>query len=213
MAADSIAPAPWHLTGSGYILLYKFPRQFGIAHSPFGMYQRGFGSVMLVNYATSPVDAYHELLFIPGQVSYPGATGYSISTIYVSSRASVVGGQTNWGIPKALAEFEWQTAEAGGDRITVRREDEQFFEAELTPYGFSFPINAFLLPPVVQHRDGKTFITKLKSAGRGQLARVDQLKVTGDAFPGIDRFKPLVALKITAFEMTFPVPQIIPDQA
>lgn len=212
MDAVPVPRAPWHLTGSGYILLYKFPHQFGIANSRSGMYQGGFGSVMLVNYATSPVDAYHELLFIPGTVMYPGYTGYSISTIYVSSQASVIGGQTNWGIPKDLAEFDWQSSETGGDKIAVNHEGKSCFEAQFTPFGVSFPVNGFLLPPVVQHREGKTFVTKLQSSGKAQLARLQHLKVTGNAFPGIDRFKPLLALKITDFQMTFPVPRILSDR-
>ncbi|HEX2622961.1 MAG TPA: acetoacetate decarboxylase family protein, partial [Phototrophicaceae bacterium] len=198
--------APWNLTGNGYILLYKFPRNFGIAHSPFGIYKGGFGAIMLVDYQTTPVGPYRELLFIPGQVMYPGKTGYSISKIYVSSIESVIGGQTNWGIPKELAEFEWRSKSDQSDEIQVSREGKVFFEISLKVRDWHFPVNAALMPPVVQHREGKTFITRLKSTAQGQFASIKYLKQSGTRkdFPAINQFQPLTALKVTGFQMTFP---------
>jgi hypothetical protein len=207
-------PPPWSLTGDGYILLYRFPRGFASAHSPFGLYKGGFGAVMLVDYHTTPVGPYHELLFIPGQVAYPGTVGYSISQIVVSTMESVIGGQVNWGIPKGQADFNWVSSAAGGDQVAVCMPGENvpFFEFQARPVGLRFPVTSAILPPVVQYRDRKTFITRLQSRGQGQLVRLERLKVDGARFPAVDRFTPLVALKIQGFQMTFPVPKIIADR-
>jgi hypothetical protein len=207
-----IAPPPWNLTGNGYILLYKFPRAFGTANSPHGLYKGGFGSVMLVDYHSTNVGPYHELLFIPGCVAYPHRTGYSISKIYVSTMESVIGGQQNWGIPKEVAKFEWQPRPGKGDYIRVcpPESENPFFEIKLTPFGINFPVTSAILPPLAQFRDQKTYVTRLQSTAQGQLARIDDFKVTGADFPAIDRFKPIAVIKVTGFRMVFPIPVVIP---
>jgi hypothetical protein len=204
-------PAPWNLTGNGYILLYQLPRSFAAASSPYGIYKGGFGAVMLVDYRTSNVGPYRELLFIPGRVAYPEKTGYSISKIYVSTLPSVISGQVNWGIPKELASFEWRSTEAG-DRVQVCKEgnSQPFFEIEMKPFGLRFPMTAAVLPPLVQYRDHKTYITRLQSRAWGQLAKIKDLRVSSSAFPAIDRYKPLMAIKVSNFRMVFPVPEIMP---
>ncbi len=207
-----LVPAPWKLTGNGYVWLYRFPRQFGIAHSPFGLYAGGFGSVMLVDYHTTDVGPYRELLFIPGRVHYPGQTGYSISRIYVSTMDSVVNGQLNWGIPKEQADFTWETGADGGDYVRVSLAGEPFFEATLQPSGLAFPVTAAVLPPVVQYRDRQTFITRLQSSAQGRLAKSTALQVNPAHFPPVDHYRPLATLQVTGFNMVFPQPAIVPDQ-
>jgi hypothetical protein len=202
-------PAPWHLTGNGYVLVYRFPRDFAVANSPYGKTGGGFGAVMLVDYQTTPVGAYHELLFIPGVVEYPGANGYSISKIYVSSMPSVVGGQLNWGLPKELGEFEWQSQPDGGDRVTISQGGQPFAEFMLKPFGVRFPLTGALMPSLTQHRDGKTFITKLKSRALGQLAQLKDSRIHTDAFPNISAYRPIIAFRVIDFRMTFPVPEVI----
>src|SRR6187549_840298 len=118
------APAPWTLTGDGYIFVYKFSQDFVRSQGlipPFlqGAYRGGFGAVMLVDYHTSGVGAYRELLFIPGVFEVNGKNYYSITKIYVSTMASVVNGQENWGIPKEVADFDIQRLDDSSERITV----------------------------------------------------------------------------------------------
>jgi hypothetical protein len=93
-------PAPWHLTGKGYILLYKLQRSFIENHGmvpPFlqGKFSGGFGCIMLVDYATSDAGPYEELLFIPGKFHHEGKKLNTISKIYVSTIDSVVNGRRN----------------------------------------------------------------------------------------------------------------------
>ena len=70
-----IAPAPWNLTGDAYIMVYKFSKGFVQEYGFLADYQQdrflGYvGTVMLVDYKTSGVGPYRELLFIPGMFTF-----------------------------------------------------------------------------------------------------------------------------------------------
>ena len=87
------APAPWSLSGDGYMIFYKFTREF-VAQFGFvppeleGRFDGYLGSVMLVNYQSSPVGPYRELLFIPGKFKVENGLvtrPQSITKIYVNS--------------------------------------------------------------------------------------------------------------------------------
>ncbi len=81
---NEIACAPWKLTGNGYILLYRFTKAFVAEHGFLADFQKekfvsSWGAVMLVDYQSSPVGPYHELLFIPGLFSFNKKKVFSIS--------------------------------------------------------------------------------------------------------------------------------------
>jgi hypothetical protein len=200
------APPPWSLTGDGYILLYRWPRDFAAAHSPYGPLKGGLGVVMLVNYHTTNVGPYREALFVPGVVALPGQTGYSISKIYVTTQASVVNGQENWGIPKEQADFTSEMTAPGQERIRATRDGQTFLDATLRFGGPRFPVWAWLMPPVVQHWGGRTFVTKIRASGRAQFASLHHMDVDDALFPPVHQFRPLLAVKVAAFKLTFPVP-------
>ena len=74
------------------------------------------GGVYLSYYGTGSVLKYSELIAIAGFVSYAGKFGGWVSHIYVDNSDSVAGGREIWGLPKELAEFNWQD-----NRVTVRQ--------------------------------------------------------------------------------------------
>ena len=82
------APPPWKLKGNGYIFLYHFPKSFVKKFGFLSDYQANkfngdfVGTVMLVDYETSAVGPYHELLFVPGRLNYDKKKVFSISKIY-----------------------------------------------------------------------------------------------------------------------------------
>lgn len=109
------SPPPWKLQGAGFILNYwvtpRFIQQSAILHhspSPIGRMIQ----VMLVRYESSPVGAYDELLILDHPLISKRVLS-SIPKIYVSTLASVTHGQTLWGIPKELAQFEWRDTKLG----------------------------------------------------------------------------------------------------
>jgi hypothetical protein len=207
---DKISPAPWLLRGEGYMIFYRFSRQFveQQGHVPpelAGRFDGWLGSVMLVHYSESPVGPYRELLFMPGHFRTPQGQRYSITHIAVDSEASTRSGRANWGIPKLTRQFR---AEREGDteRIQVLAPDGQpYFDIRLRSGGLRFPVSTALIPiRLWQTEQGKTFLTDPKGSGTGQLARVLDVKVNPDLFPDICRIRPLLALRVTDFRMRFP---------
>ncbi|KAL3446440.1 hypothetical protein BJX65DRAFT_318884 [Aspergillus insuetus] len=66
--------------------------------------------VMIVRYQDTDVGPYDELILIPGRAVNPhtGKAELRISTIYVSTDASVWNGRRNWNIPKHRAVFDFK---------------------------------------------------------------------------------------------------------
>lgn len=147
-----IAPAPWTLHGDGLVLLAHFPEAFVREHGFLAKYQRDgyrgyIGAVMLVDYHTSGVGPYRELLFIPGLFNLAGQTTFSISKIYVSTRDSVWNGIENWGIPKELADFNLTTLPDGTRVFEVSQRGRLFFSARAKPWSVRFPVTTKLPRP------------------------------------------------------------------
>ncbi|MBD2340099.1 acetoacetate decarboxylase family protein [Calothrix sp. FACHB-156] len=74
-------------------------------------------SVYLSYYGSNSVLEYSELIVVPAVVSYQGKIGGWVSHIYVDHVDSVAGGREIWGLPKQLADFEWQAEKS----VTVRQ--------------------------------------------------------------------------------------------
>ncbi len=207
-----IAPPPWNLTGKAYIFLYKFSKNYVQENAFLQDYQKSrflgyFGTVMLVNYESSPVGPYKELLFIPGLFTFDWKKVYSISKIYVSTYESVYNGIENWGIPKELADFDWND-----DDIKVSVGNEEIFSVKLKSRFLKFPITTSLIPLTVVQKLRRDLITTKPSAkGNGQLAKVLSMKVNPKFFPDLSKQKPLLVTKVNSFEMMFNIPTIQKD--
>ena len=208
-----IAPAPWTLHGDGVVMIIHFPESFVREHGFLADFQqdgyRGYvGTVMLVDYHTSGVGPYRELLFIPGVFSMGGQTTFSISKIYVSSYDSVWNGIENWGIPKELADFNITTLPNGTRVYAVSRDGRSFFLAQVKPWSFSFPITTELLPSfrVMQERRGQRLLTHPQATGKGRLATLSQVEIDPAYFPDIRRGIILSTIAVENFTMTFPMP-------
>lgn len=206
-----IALPPWQLTGSGYILLYRFTKAFVAEHGFLADFQKekfvsGWGAVMLVDYQSSPVGPYHELLFIPGLFSFNKKKVFSISKIYVSTQSSVINGIENWGIPKELADFHWRKKQIS-DHIAISKDGVSFFEADFIKRRICFPISTTILPlTIVQAHKNRLMLTKPRSSGMAYLAKLQNIKVNGEFFPDLTKVKPLLVLHVENFKMEFPVP-------
>jgi hypothetical protein len=214
MTPEIKAPAPWSLTGEGYIFVYKFAKEFVRTQGfipPFleGRYWGGFGGVMLVDYHTSDVGGYRELLFIPGVFDFGGKNYYSITKIYVSTMASVFNGRANWGIPKELADFDIQRLDEQSERIRVSVNGVTFFDTTLIAEKLvRLPIDTGWLPmkqTLVQQGNDRLLLTTPSGRGVAQIATIVDLRADRGFFPDIAHLNPLTAVKVTNFGMTFPV--------
>jgi len=215
-------PAPWNLTGYGYMLLYAFKKDFSNEHSPGflkGNTTLGFGSVMLVNYEQSNCGPYGELLIIPGKYTHQTGTKKekinTISKIYVSSQSSVENGRKNWGIPKELASFNFQSISANEERVTIQTDvngtSTRLFEATFKSNRLAFPVNTALLPfPLLQHMEQQAFYTTFSGKGMGHFASMTDVCLDERLFPNILTHKPIAIIKIDPFNITFPKARIMP---
>jgi len=204
-------PAPWTLKGEGIVLLFHFKKDWVAQSGNLPEYLQhkfkgGFGYVMLVDYQKSPVGPYKELLFIPGKFGEEKLQ--SITTIFVDSEASTVNGRANWAIPKQTADFQWQK-EKGLDQVDVSLNGKQVFRASIRSGGIPFPMSTALLPiRLRQEFDDQVLFTQPEGKGWGKLARIQDLEVDPQLFPDIRGIKPLLALKVSPFTLTFPKPNI-----
>lgn len=221
-----VAPPPWTLTGNGIVLIAHFPEVFVRAQGFLAPYQqrayRGWvGAVMLVDYATSPVGPYQELLFIPGLFRFGDTTNFSISKIYVSTEESVWNGRRNWGIPKELADFSFVSNPDGSRTISVRCSGQLVMTLRAKAWGPRFPITTKLLPGfrVVQEpltanessweAGSGLLLTRPSAMASARLTSLSELLVDPALFPDLSQIKRVVALSVEKFSMTFPHPSCV----
>lgn len=207
-----IAPPPWTLCGKGVILLYRFQKEFieknGFLSDDLQKRFKGvIGSVILVDYNTSPVGAYQELLFIAGLFQFPQRKAFHISKIYVSTYESVWNGINNWGIPKELATFRWEKLANQWEYFSAIKEEVTFFNLELKPYGVPFYVNTAWLPfHFYQWRQNILLDTVPKAKGWAKLCKIRNLHVNPNYFPDITQQKLIGAIVVPRFTMVFPQP-------
>ncbi|KAF8191923.1 hypothetical protein K438DRAFT_2018121 [Mycena galopus ATCC 62051] len=156
-----VAPAPWSLgVSEGYIFVVAPPLSTAFLPPGWanpleapelrpGIILPDIGLILLVQYATTPVGPYDELIYIPGRWDYNLTdSGLRITQIYVSSNASVFNGRTNWNIPsdihaQHLAVFDFETSVDGSTTVTVSPPDDisnPHFKATLTPATGQIPL-------------------------------------------------------------------------
>jgi len=195
------------------VLFFRFSPEF-VSERGFvppaleGMFLGGFGMVMLVNYTGSPVGDYQELLFIPGKFACGRKSLYTVTKIYVSTLASAENGRANWGLPKELAQFDW-TDTGGVQSVRVTHDDQPVFEMQFRPGRLSFPFTTRLFSiPLQQPRDQQRLLTKPSAGGWANLAQIAQPQVNAALFPDISRARPVGAVYLSRFKMTFPAPKV-----
>ncbi len=167
--------------------------------------------MMIVDYKSSDVGPYGELLFIPGRFQVKNKKCYSISKIYVSTMESVLNGVINWGIPKEYANLKFEMIDKKVERITVNSERGAIADLSLKPLRISFPINTRFLPfkiELVQNYEEKYFYTRISGKGNACIAKLIDIDINPELFPDISYLKPILTIKIDPFKLTFPVPKI-----
>lgn len=201
-------PAPWNLTGRGFILLYRFPEDF-IRNSCFLPEEwkilkwSGLGYVMLIDYKDSPVGPYKELLIIPGKARIGETRVHTISKIYVDSVSSMLDGRSNWGIPKELTDFKW--VEKQRRHLIHVGSFTPWLEIRMEVGGIPFPINTKLLPiHLYQELNGQKYRVSPSGKGSGRFSLVKEVKVDPFYFPELNLLEPLVSIYVDPFRMTFP---------
>jgi len=119
-------PAPWQLKGRGFLTLYwveidrvrpLIPKQLQI----FSFFPgKTLGGVYVGSYEDGSTLRYSELIGVAALIYHRGKIGAWISHIYVDNPDSVAGGRAIWGLPKEIAQFEW---ESKASAVTVKQGD------------------------------------------------------------------------------------------
>ncbi|HXK45909.1 MAG TPA: acetoacetate decarboxylase family protein [Deltaproteobacteria bacterium] len=211
------APAPWSLMGHGYVVLVRFDPGFvadqGFVPEPLkGLFSGGFGTIMYVDYLSSDVGPYKELLFIPGLFAFGRKRYYSITKIYVSTEDSVVNGRNNWGIPKELSDFE-VIRDQRTEIIRMSRGNRPCVELHFRSLPCSLPVTTALIPAglrtLAHHHDGRTYLTTPRARGVVSPAHLTHALIDGSAFPDFNLGRILCSVSIPHFFMTFPRARIL----
>ena len=212
-------PAPWTLTGDAYIVISRMPYEQTLHHSFIPSDLRSklksiFSMTMFVNYQSSNVGPYKELLYIPGQFSFTDEeTHLSISKIYVSTWESVLNGKINWGIPKERADFNVEKIDHNREKIAVSKNGQLFAEFDFQTYGLTLPISTAMIPQrfrsLAQDFGGKLFQYNPTSKGKMSYGKVLHSNIDGKYFPDLSKGKILGVMRYTDFTMNFPISKII----
>lgn len=215
-----IVEAPWKLAGKGYIFLFNFKKDFVLNNCFIDQDLRdkfisGFGAVMIVDYRSSNVGPYSELLIIPGKFKNKNKVKYTISKIYVSSYDSVYSGRHNWAIPKEYAEFKFEKLNEENnknknvEKIIVKKDGKEFFKVEIKNYLLKFPVSTIFLPfPIFQINNHKIYYTKFNGYGIGYFCKIQDLEIDQNFFPNISNEKLLFSIKVEPFNIVFPKAKI-----
>lgn len=201
------APAPWKLKGEGIILIYKFSKSWIETHGKLpehlkGKFQGGLGFVMVLDYQSSPVGPYRELLFIPGTFAPYGKQ--AITKIYVNTEVSTHNGHMNWGIPKETLPI-LMDKNGGTELIQVSDGACLPFSCEVSVGKIPFPFSTSFLPfDFHQLWNGVDFFFKPSAYGWCKYATIKNVSIDSAYFPDISSQKPLFAIITNSLRINFP---------
>ncbi|HMV45226.1 MAG TPA: acetoacetate decarboxylase [Leptospiraceae bacterium] len=213
-------PPPWHLKGQGFILPFLgnktalLDKGF-ISESDKQNFRGGLGAIMIVNYDSSNVGPYYELLFIPGDFYYensPKKVYKKITKIFVSTDISIQEGRLNWAIPKEFANFNW-IKKNNNTLISVESSlGEPILKAELNQKFFSFPLTTKIYPITLLQKseDDRLISTQFYGSGYGKMSSILEWEANPKYFVDIVSIsKFFLGISAHQFNITFPLPEIL----
>jgi hypothetical protein len=125
------AAAPWKCRCSAVLWLGRGGRAAAAALPPGLAGSPALATVgSFVRYTDTPVGSYDEVLGMVG--SWTGLRPWgNVAFMSVDSQASLVGGRTNWAMPKTLARFDGEPA--AGRTVTATGSDQVVWSVSATP--------------------------------------------------------------------------------
>jgi hypothetical protein len=103
---ENLAPAPWDVRCTGLVWHGRGGRSARAAFAPALRNSRALASIGgFVRYSETPVGTYDEVFGLVASADGMKSWG-TVSFMAVDSEASLVGGRTNWSMPKTLASFD-----------------------------------------------------------------------------------------------------------
>lgn len=203
---DVVTPAPWVLTGNGLVLLLRADRP----RTGRGIAGR-FSAVAFVDYESSDVGPYRELLHIPRVARIGDAVGPTVEHIWVTLHDSAVSGNANWGLTKTVADIERLAESDGAERWTAEDPGGSLGEVVHRPYGPRLPIGKPAgLGRLVQVRSGQRFQTPVGLRGLIRPTKVSEASLDPRRIADLSANRIVAAVSISSGTLSFGVPQIDP---
>ncbi len=196
-----IALAPWVLHGQGVIVVLRDTARVPAQRGAFGR----FSLVMFVDYTASEVGPYRELLYIPRVERWPDVIGGTVEDIWVTSTASALNGNANWGLTKSVADIRREPGGAAGlERWTAEDDAGPLATFSHRPRGPKFPVaKPKNVAKLVQRRDGLAWVTPVSLRAWTRLTSVDSLWLDPERLLDTERHRPIAALQITSGRLGF----------
>lgn len=195
-----VAPPPWELTGTGVIVVLRDTARGRPAHGALGR----FTLVMFVDYETSPVGPYGELLFIPRVSRWSDVVGGTVEDIWVTSKASALNGNANWGLTKSVADIRREPGANGIERWSAADDGGKLAEFAHRPRGPKFPVaKPRNVARLLQRRDRLSWVTPVSFVGWSRLSGVQDLWLDPERVADVERHRPIAALQIVSGTLGF----------
>lgn len=176
----NLAPAPWTCSSEALVWTNRGGSAATAAlHSVIGG-DSGVPAVCggMVRYTDTPVGSYDEVFGAVGFRRGLGVRG-NVAFMAVDSEVSIVGGRTNWAMPKTLASFEGEIA--SGTTMRAANAVGPSWSVAATPRALGPAIPMFSAAVVLQRfPDGVVRHSKLQMKGRARPALVS-VDVESDA--------------------------------
>jgi hypothetical protein len=207
-AADGIVPAPWSLTGRGVVVLLAARSRAAAAPGLAGR----FSAVAFVDYSSSPVGPYRELLHVPSVVRWNGATGPTVRDIWVDLEASAISGNANWGLTKSVIRVDREPIGGGAERwVATDHDGVQLAKLVHRPWGPWLPVGKpGAGPRLLQRRDGNQFETPVSLLGLARASRVASVAFDADRVVDLDQHRVIGAVALPAGRLGFLKPRVMP---
>ncbi len=211
-------PAPWDLTGEGTILVFKssnkaLENQTGVIY-PGLKFNGGIRLLMAVHYQSSDAGPYDELLYMPGGFLFNERPYYVISTIFVSTLASVENGRKNWGIPKHLADSSFnKSGNTSHFQFNHSQTGEPIGSLDYSEKSFGLPFSTGIVPKrlrtLIQYFEDTLFYTSPEGKGSISRVKINNLSLDETLFPDLNQDHLLFAIKANHFQLKFPKAEMV----
>lgn len=204
----------WEFAGEAYFMSFKFPKSFIQDHGFLTPADKerwvgGPGCIIFVDYRSSNIGPYQELLFLPGKVKAGGRKFFTITKAFVSSQAALEHAKENWGIPKELADFHFEKGSKDIETLKVTRNNVPVIEVTVQSSGMAFSFRSWMMPAAfLQHSGQRDFSFKLKGGGKARFAQNMKVDVNPELFPNFAFFKHIAVLRIDRFKLMIPPAKI-----
>lgn len=205
-------PAPWHLVGNLYGSLWslKKPEQIAVTLPPeiklMVTLGRASAFVGFVDYQQGSILIYHELISgLAVQVKKKVFFALNVPLMWVDSVASLWGGREIWGVPKELADFQYEYKRDGLDLQATATSNNQILAAGDFQSVAGLP-RRLRLPvpfPNVQLLDGEVYRASGTFSGSLQICK-GGITIPADsplAALGVIGHKPLLSFAGLDFRM------------